>query len=60
MMAVLETAVAGSIPASGIFIKVKMIKQEIRRDENTDNEVDWDDFGLVTSVKDGVVSISGR
>jgi len=37
-----------------------MIKHEIRINENIDNEVDWDDFGLVTSVKDGVVSISGR
>ena len=29
------------------------------KDNINTNDVNWDDFGLVTSVKDGVVSISG-
>jgi len=29
------------------------------REEVNQQDVNWSDFGLVTSVKDGVVSISG-
>jgi hypothetical protein len=31
----------------------------LQNDLNTGSNVNWNDFGLVTSVKDGVVSISG-